>query len=567
MILERLIELRDRLLDDPESELTPAYHKRQKIKWVMDISKEGTFTGFVTTGQKKADYKEFNTPYKMRQGTRSDPLLLVDKRDYVLGPQDVVDKKSSKANVNHKSYLDLISECSIKSDHDALRAYVAFLSNDIEKRKARLSADSNKIKEGELILPRIDGVIPSTVSMIRRFWQERQDNIATNKNTLQADCMVCGQRKSIARIHSEVLIGQDRPQLVSGNSKAFRSYNLVQSEIAPMCQGCADAYVEALSWLLRATDHHLRINDITWVFWTRNEVGFDIMRILNDPKIDDVHQLLRSPFTGSDSAIDDSAFYALALSSNVKRLIVRNWLTVSVAEVLRNIGRFFDCQRIVGLNGKDDPIKLKTLAMATVRDEKGIPPHLVPALIDNALRGIPLPLQLLQLAVARARAEREHVMTRPRAALIKMILLSQPDFSEDIMPELNPNNPHPAYHCGRLLALLDDIQKNAVGARATLVDRYYGAASSTPAVVFGSLMRNAQNHLGKLRKTRPRLYVHFDRLIGDIASHIDAFPTMLTLREQGLFALGFYQQRIRPRGKEQSEDSTIEGLDTNESED
>lgn len=567
MILERLIELRDRLLDDPESELTPAYHKKQKIKWVMDISKEGTFTGFVTTGQKKADYKEFNTPYKKRS-SGPDPLLLVDKREYVLGSDQESDVKDSKVNVKHRLYRELMTECSEEVDQSVLGSYVVFLSNEGEKNKAREVAKKEKIEESDLIVPRIDGIIPSTVSIVRKFWQERQDSTAAEKSLLKAECMVCGQQKSIARTHPvELLVGQDRVGLVTGNSESFLSYGLNQSEIAPMCQGCARGYGEALSWLLGTKDHSLRTSDITWVFWTREKVDFDVMRILNDPQIDDVYRLLRSPFTGTGSAIDETAFYALALSSNKSRLIVRNWLTMSITEAQRNVAQYFDRQRIAGHEGIDAPIKLMALAGATVRDLKDIPPHVVPALIDNALRGTPLPLQLLQLAVARARAEREHVMTRPRAALIKMILLSQPDFSEDIMPELNPNNPHPAYHCGRLLALLDDIQKKAVGARATLVDRYYGAASSTPAVVFGSLMRNAQNHLGKLRKTQPGLYVHFDRLIGDIASHIDAFPTMLTLREQGLFALGFYQQRIRPRGKEQSEDSTIEGLDTNESED
>jgi CRISPR-associated protein Csd1 len=264
---------------------------------------------------------------------------------------------------------------------------------------------------------------------------------------------------------------------------------------------------------------------------------------------------LRSPFAGATPAIDDNAFYALALSSNKSRLIVRNWLNVSLAEAKENLASYFERQQIVGREGEDAPVKLMALAGATVRDLKDRPPQVVPALMDNALTGTPLPFWLLQQAVARARAERENVkvMTRPRAALIKMVLLSQPHSEENIMPALNTDHPHPAYHCGRLLALLDDVQRNAVSARATLIDRYYGAASTTPATVFGALMRNAQNHLSKLRRLRPGLYIYFDRAIADVASHIEEFPTTLTLREQGLFALGFYQQKHRPRKEEAAE--------------
>ena len=118
------------------------------------------------------------------------------------------------------------------------------------------------------------------------------------------------------------------------------------------------------------------------------------------------------------------------------------------------------------------------------------------------------------------------------------------------MRELDRDNVEPAYICGRLLAVLDAIQRRALGnPNATLVDKFYGAASSAPASVFGTLLHNTQNHLAKLRKnpsTQPAQRALEGRLM-DVMAPLDRFPPTLTLPEQGLFALGFYHQRAEDR--------------------
>ena len=135
-------------------------------------------------------------------------------------------------------------------------------------------------------------------------------------------------------------------------------------------------------------------------------------------------------------------------------MVVRSWLTMTVAEAQASLARYFERQRLLDYQGKSPPLKLLSLAGATVRDLKDLSPQVVPLLLENALTGRPLPLSLLHRAVQRARADRDHVMTRPRAALIKMVLLSQPDLSEEHMvhESLTPDHPSAAYQCGRLLA-------------------------------------------------------------------------------------------------------------------
>ena len=97
---------------------------------------------------------------------------------------------------------------------------------------------------------------------------------------------------------------------------------------------------------------------------------------------------------------------------------------------------------------------------------------------------------------------------------------------------------------------------------ATIRDKFYGSASATPARVFPLLQRGAQEHLGKVRKTKPGLSVWFDREIAEIVGGLASgeFPRTLRLDEQGQFAIGFYHERealYRSKG-----DAPLAGADT-----
>jgi CRISPR-associated protein Csd1 len=129
-----------------------------------------------------------------------------------------------------------------------------------------------------------------------------------------------------------------------------------------------------------------------------------------------------------------------------------------------------------------------------------------------------------------------------------MVLLSQDPTREDDMSDLDPNQTNPAYLCGRLLAVLESLQRAALpGLNTTLTDRFFGTASSAPASVFARLVRGAQAHLGKLRKTRRGTYEALQRRLEEVLVSLPAFPKTLTLENQGIFALGYYHQRAADR--------------------
>lgn len=110
------------------------------------------------------------------------------------------------------------------------------------------------------------------------------------------------------------------------------------------------------------------------------------------------------------------------------------------------------------------------------------------------------------------------------------------------------SNTNIGYRLGSLFAVLERIQGDvSPGLNTTIRDSYFGSASSTPAAVLPTLMRRSQNHMTKLRKEKPGLYVIRDKQIQAIhGAGVDGkigYPSVLSLSDQGRFVIGYYQQR------------------------
>jgi len=213
-----------------------------------------------------------------------------------------------------------------------------------------------------------------------------------------------------------------------------------------------------------------------------------------------------------------------------------------VAEMSARIRQHFEDLKISHASFEKPYLSLFRLlkSIATQEDSKNIPPNLAGEFMRAILAGLPYPQTLLQAAVRRIRAERE--VTYHRAALIKACLNRQARYSpsqeKEIAVSLDDSNTNPGYRIGRLFSALEKIQEEASpGLNATIRDRFYGAASSSPVTVFAKLKNH---HLAKLEEGRKR---YFEKLIGQIMSVINDFPAHLSLADQGRFAIGYYHQR------------------------
>ena len=118
------------------------------------------------------------------------------------------------------------------------------------------------------------------------------------------------------------------------------------------------------------------------------------------------------------------------------------------------------------------------------------------------------------------------------------------------MVQLDSGNTDQAYLCGRLLAVLERAQRSAIrNLNTTIVDRFYGTASTAPQSVFSRLIRGSRAHLSTLERDSRGAYNAIQTQLEEVMSGIEAFPKTFNLEQQGLFALGYYHQRASDQAR------------------
>jgi CRISPR-associated protein Csd1 len=256
--------------------------------------------------------------------------------------------------------------------------------------------------------------------------------------------------------------------------------------------------------------------------------------IFEKPDPEAVKALLESPHKGRDTLKLSARFYCLLISGGQGRAIVRGMHTGVLGDVETNIREYFSV--IARFSESPLPLFFLLRSLAVQGKADNLPPSLAGEVFLAILFGLKYPFSLLSSAVQRCRAEQE--VSRERAALIQLYFQRNKKRQELTMG-LNRESPDPGYRLGRLLAVLERLQGEANrNLNKTIVDRYYGAASTRPVTVFPSLIHLAQHHAGKARNPG-----YFQKEIGEVLDAVQSFPPHLSLEEQGLFALGYYHQR------------------------
>jgi CRISPR-associated protein Csd1 len=283
-------------------------------------------------------------------------------------------------------------------------------------------------------------------------------------------------------------------------------------------------------------------DDTVAVFWTRDTEIDDIFTLLLEGNPDAVAALLGSPWKGRPNALEsDAPFYLALLSGAQGRAILRDWFESTVRAIAASVRCYFDEVAIVPrllADSETAPLRNVLRSIAVRGEDKNLPPNLAGRLFESILLGRPFPASLLETAVRRMRAEGD--APQARIGLVKAILIR--NHGMEVKKEMDPSNTNTGYRLGRLFAVLERLQGAAIGnPNATIVDRYFGAASKTPVLVFPRLLSLAQHHASKADNGG-----YFQKLIEEIVEPLDpadAFPSVLDLPTQGMFALGYYHQR------------------------
>jgi CRISPR-associated protein Csd1 len=598
MILQALYRYYGILSQDPESDIAPPGYCATGVSFALNISVEGelldVFPLFEQVQQRKKLVerpRRMIVPEQVKRSSGISSNFLCDNNAYVLGlsDKDARDPEYSikRFEVFHQFNKDLLA----KADCDSARAVIAFLDNynpRIGKEHPAITHNLEMLLKGGNLIFRFQNKYVHEDTEIRRVWDEYK----AGKDAVSGQCLVTGEVAPIARLHASLKgIREANPtgaSLVGFNARAYESYNRVNGQglNSPISEEAAFAYTTALNYLLSPSNPNKKfyLGDTTVVYWAESEKKeyanafaslFDPEYVEEQPdeqegrkkaegrmkeaaeKVRRVQALDVSRLT--EGLDEKTRFYVLGLAPNAARIAVRFFLSDPFGKIVERIMQHYDDLEIVK-EYDDQPtyITVRQILNETFSkkvQDKEASPLMAGAVMRAILTGAPYPAALYYAIINRIRADMDDPQARirkvnyVRAAVVKAFLIrkyrnqtSNP-YQEVLTMPLNEQSTIPAYLLGRLFAVLEKAQQEAIGdVNASIKDRYFTSACASPASVFPVLLRLSQHHISKAEYG----YVN-DRRIQEILNLLDVeknpIPARLTLDEQGVFILGYYHQR------------------------
>ena len=552
-----------------DGNVAPEGFENKEIPFVIVLDKTGKFIQLEDTREqqgKKKIGRKFLVPKGLgRAGSKSYEVsnTLWDHYGYVLAhPKEDDEKSDILAQNQHKSFIAKVDELKQALPDDVgIQAVSAFLAQADEVAKVRQAEgwqECAKIKGCNLSFRLVD----ESVALVCQS-KAVQAYLAAAKAEVsdgiqEGICLVTGKKTTIARLHNAVKGVNAKPSpFTSVNLAAFESYGKQQGFIFPVGEQTMFEYTTALNMLLDG-ENRFRIGEVSVVCWSEKPTPLESKVALKingggkdnpDAHIDEVKALYKSLHNGKYMEPNGKdKFYLLGLSPNSARIVVRFWHETTVAALSENIARWYDDLQIVRGEKSIYPefMPLMRLLCGLVLDGKAenLPPDLIANVTQSALANRPLPVGLLQIALRRNKAEQK--ITYGRAALIKAYLnrairSGSLKNTKELSMSLDRERNDIGYVLGRLFAVLEKTQSEAnPSLNATIGDRYFGSASSTPIAVFGTLMRLSPHHLSKLEYEGRAVHLKWE--IGQILDKCQKFPNHLNLEQQGLFAIGYYHE-------------------------
>lgn len=486
------------------------------------------------------------------------PNFLWDNSGYLLGA-DAKGKPERSAEC-FRACAQLHRQLLADVDSAAAKAILAFFDAwqpELAGQHPALADCREELMKGANLVFRVEGQYAQEDPAIRAAWEEYYGHSDEPK----AQCLVTGRQDVPQKVHPTVkgVAGAQSSgaAMVSFNATAFCSYGKEQSLNAPVGKYASFAYTSALNHLLADRDNVHRIGDTTVVCWAegaepvyRKFSGAAIFGAAPPEKITTaalratvktLAEGLPCPELGLDPR---RPFYLLGLAPNAARLSVRFFCRGTFGSVMKNVNDHHARMEITG--NPYEMIPLWAMLRETVNmntTDKAPSPAMAGAVARAIFSGTAYPASLMEAVMLRIRAERE--VTPGRAAILKAYYLKNANTQcpkEVLTVSLNENSTNIPYTLGRLFAVYEQVQERAnPGINATIRDKYFNSAASTPAAIFPILDQLCQKHL---RKLDTGLRIYFERKIGRLKDVLgETNPLRLTLPEQGSFNLGYYHQK------------------------
>lgn len=573
MILHALNNYYERMLNTPDSGMPTFGTSIENISFALVLGEDGSLRNveplYELDGKKRRPFK-LPVPAAVTRTSGVKANFLWDKASYVFGADG--DGATEANRQRFAAFKELLLDVGKDVEDPGFLAVRRFVEMwDCERFQEIITHYQpwEDVCNANLVF-RLDGV-PGFIhdrQPVQRAW------LAYGQRGTDAplgQCLITGKHDTpLARVHTPikgVRGGQTSGgYIVSFNASAFVSYNQDKASVA---ESSAFAYTTALNALLTGDNRQkIVIGDTTYVFWAAcNNATEAYFADLFDPPAETPEAVATQNDQQTTSNIrsllerlrdnrkvtdflpeleNDVQFYILGLAPNAARLSIRFWEANSLGTVLKRVGKYYEEINIIRQfdNEPEFPPLWRLLCQtATLGKSENVSPVLAGAMARAILTGAPYPQNLLSVVLDRIRAE--HNVTYFRASLLKAYLIRNTKIKE-VPVSLDPNRKDWPYLLGRLFALLEKIQNEAIpNVNATVKDRYLSAAAATPGMVFPMLQKNSANHIAKLKKDQEKKWLasYYESMTDDIIAGISDYPKTLKAEEQGLFMIGYHHQR------------------------
>ena len=572
-ILASLAKAYERLPDAP-----PFGFSSEKIGFLISLNEDGSPASLpidLRNDDKKRTPRTLAVPASFkRPGITPRSFFLWDNTAYALG---VSGGEGKDAASRHKAFRDFHLETLIGATDPGLKALVAFLKTWFPRRFDELGWP-DEIKDQNVVFcletDRRANIFLHDRPAAKALWAR----LSAEGHKKEAVCLVTGERGPIANLHPSIKgvwgAQQAGASIVSFNATAYESYGHEQGDNAPVSEVAAFAYTTALNRFLgNDSGHRIQIGDASTVFWAdayeanrAAEAETIFAGFWDDgedeapPRIDEATEAQKirakldmirqgQPLAKVAPELAEGVrFHVLGLAPNAARLSIRFYFEDDFGAVTSNYQRFLADMRIEPPHPRDpQPALWKHLAeTAVLKKRENVPPNLAGEWMRAILAGTRYPQTLLSTVLMRLRADKD--VNALRVSILKALLIRNCN-RKDTPVALKPDYPNKGYQLGRLFAVYERIQSDALGGKvnATIKDKFYGSASAQPRKVFALLDKGSANHLSKIGKQSPGRKVNLEKLVGEIMGAMDPvadpFPSALPAEDQALFGLGYYHQR------------------------
>ena len=539
--------------------------EQKEIGYLIVIDKDGAFVRIESRMKDKKTAQTFLVLQTIkRSGRKYAPNILWDNYEYVIGGADESAKKHDtfirmieklKEQVSSDRYLNAISEFYKKNEklEDIIKNDVLY--EEMHKSKKNISF----LLQGE----------SKIAAENEKVW-----NLILNQSAddgISGICLVTGKKDSVARLHTTIKLTKDTGPLVSFKTdRGYDSYGKEQGYNAQISGDAEFAYTTALNAMLQKGSHNkFSVGNRTFVFWasSNSEAAeqtegslFDLLGYteeeVDDPnaKIEQVRKVFTAIYSGSLKTSLEDRFYILGLAPNSARIAVVYWSECSLKEFAGKILCHFKDMEIKDTRIDKKPyMGIKSILAAVTLNGKQseATPNLPEAVVKSIFQGTPYPFTLFSACIRRIRAEsgNKDAIRIARMAIIKAYLNRINDNNKKIETMLDKSNTNQGYLCGRLFAVLENLQY-AANKQDSIRSGYMNAASSTPSAVYPTILKLSNSHYSKLAKDKKGLAIYFDNQKKEIMAQISDFPDTLDLSDQGRFFLGYYHQKNHEENKE-----------------